>query len=278
MPLIESSNTQLRSCSGVHLWHAGLSSCSQRVRIALSEKGQSFTSYEINLQRGENATAAYQEIHPQGLVPAMVVDGDLIIESIDILLELDKRFPSPQLLPADDAARLSAKELMLRASGGHSALKLLTFEFLFSHAPKPSESEQAAFQAGHQNAALKQFHIDFANGFPRERIHQAVASSQADFKHLDQALSDGGPFLGGNALSLADIAWLPNVHRYALFGWSFGETPHLKAWHMRMQTRPSYEEALARWQPPEIAQFIVPKIMERRIGGDGVDAYKTKSY
>lgn len=274
MPVIEPTNTQLRSYSGVHLWHAGLSSCSQRVRIALYEKGRAFKSHEINLQRGENASAAYQEIHPQGLVPAMVINGDLIIESIDILLEIERRFPDPALLPEDGGTRRAIEELMQRANAGHSALKLLTFEFLFSHTPKPPESEQTAFQAGHRNTALKQFHHDFALGFPRERIQNAVATSQADFDDLEQALADGRPFFAGSAFSLADIAWLPNVHRYTLFGWSFNETPYLKAWHTRMQARPSCEEALAHWQPPEIAQLIVPKIIERQMRGDGVDAYK----
>lgn len=269
MPQIESVDASLKSLQGIHLWHAALSSCSQRVRLALQEKGLSFESHEIDLQAGENASEAYQRIHPKGLVPAMVIDGDLFVESVDIILEIDRRFPQPPLMfEVSDT-----KAILERADAAHPSLKLLTFEFLFSVAPPPPRAHKDAFQRDHKNVDLKKFHADFAAGFERPRIEEAARRSMEDFEALESLLSDGRSYLAGVRFSLADIAWMPNVHRYSLFGWPFDRTPHLAKWFARMQSRSSYRQALAALQPPFINDVIVPKIKQRQRSGDGVETY-----
>ena len=70
---------------GLHLWHAPMSSCSQRVRIALCIKKLSWISHPIKLDRGDHAKAEYLAINPKGLVPSLINDGEVITESIDIL-------------------------------------------------------------------------------------------------------------------------------------------------------------------------------------------------
>ena len=72
MPKIEPEDQTLKTLSGLHLWHAPMSSCSQRVRIALAETGQDYVNHPIDLEKDEHATAAYQAIHPKGLVPVHV--------------------------------------------------------------------------------------------------------------------------------------------------------------------------------------------------------------
>ena len=49
MPRIEPQDTLLKDLSGLHLWHAPMSSCSQRVRIVMAETGQAFESHLIHL-------------------------------------------------------------------------------------------------------------------------------------------------------------------------------------------------------------------------------------
>ena len=85
MPFIEPKDQTLKALTGLHLWHAPMSSCSQRVRIVLAETGQGFESHLVNLEKDEHASPEYQAIHPKGLVPALVDDGRLMIESVDII-------------------------------------------------------------------------------------------------------------------------------------------------------------------------------------------------
>ena len=55
-----------------HYWR---SSCSWRVRWALALKGLSYRSEHVDLLRGEQHSAEHRRLHPQGVVPILLVDG-----------------------------------------------------------------------------------------------------------------------------------------------------------------------------------------------------------
>ena len=265
MPEIQPEDQTLKSLKGIHLWHAPLSSCSQRVRIVLAETGQDYESHLINLENDEHASEAYQKIHPKGLVPALVKDGRLFIESVDIIQQLAEA--------ESDLAKASSPQLLKMADEAQLDLKLLTFEFLFRVGPPPKPEDADAFQNDHQNDWLKQFRIDFANGFDHDRLDAAVRRTDAGFRHLDELLSDGREYLGGSTFSLSDIAWMPNVHRFQLMGWPFDRTPHLSAWFDRVAERPSYHKGLLDWQGEGIPGLFGGYTQKRRAEGTDVRAY-----
>ena len=265
MPEIQPKDTSLKSLDGVHLWHAPMSSCSQRVRIVLAETGKPFISHVVDLERNQHATKEYQAIHPKGLVPALVEDGHLFIESVDII----------QKVAGDDSplANGASPELLKMADDAQLDLKLLSFEFLFRSRPPPGPEDFEAFQRAHQNDWLKEFRIDFAKGFDPERIEAAVRRTDEGFRHLDDLLSDGRRYLGGDEFSLSDVAWTPNVHRFNLMGWPFERTPNLKAWFERVSARPSFQEALLNWQPDAVPGAFAEYTRKRRSEGTDVRAF-----
>ncbi|MEP5761744.1 MAG: glutathione S-transferase family protein [Litoreibacter sp.] len=265
MPEIEPADTSLKSLEGIHLWHAPMSSCSQRVRIVLAEKGLDFVSNLIDLEKDEHATQAYQAIHPNGLVPALVQDGRLFIESIDIIQQLAGR--------ESDLANTASPKLLKMADDAQLDLKLLTFEFLFRAYPPPPAQAAQAFQKAHQNEWLRQFRTDFADGFDPDRINQAVARTDAGFEKLNERLSDGRPFLEGPEFTLSDIAWMPNVHRFKLMDWPFEQTPHLNAWFERICERPSYRKALLDWQPQVAGKTLIAYTKSRQSEGIDIRAF-----
>lgn len=75
------------------------STASYRVRIALALKGVDFDQTPYDLRRGEQRSEAYLSRSPQGLVPALEVDGGAIIQSLAILEWLEEQIPKPALLP-----------------------------------------------------------------------------------------------------------------------------------------------------------------------------------
>ena len=265
MPEIEPKDLSLKALSGLHLWHAPMSSCSQRVRIVLAESGQSFESHLIDLEKDAHASAAYQAIHPKGLVPALVDDGHLFIESIDIIRHV-----------AGDATELgktASPELLQMADEAQIDLKLLTFEFLFRAGPLPPKEKADAFQVAHNNEWLKQFRKDFAAGFDPARIDAAVNRTDAGFKALNDLLLDGRSYLSGDVFTLSDIAWMPNVHRFSLMGWPFERTPHLQAWFDCVSQRPSYNSALLVWQNENTAGALSAYTAQRRAEGTDIRAF-----
>ena len=95
MPKVEPENDAVRALTGFHLYHAGWSNCSMRVRMVLEEKGQEWTSHHLDIRKGEHISAEYFGIHPKGLVPALVHDGEVWIESNDIIEYLDEERIKP---------------------------------------------------------------------------------------------------------------------------------------------------------------------------------------
>ncbi len=82
------------------------SSAAYRVRIALNLKGLEYEPAFISLPRGEQRDAAFLKTNPQGLLPALELDGgDLLTQSLAIIEYLDETHPDPALLPSDPLAR-----------------------------------------------------------------------------------------------------------------------------------------------------------------------------
>ena len=89
------------------------SSASYRVRIALALKGIAYERVSVDLTRGEQRAPAHLAGQPQGLVPALEIDGLRLTQSLAIIAYLDETRPTPPLLPTDAGARAQARALAL---------------------------------------------------------------------------------------------------------------------------------------------------------------------
>lgn len=89
------------------------STAAWRVRIALNLKSLAWESVPVHLLRdgGEQRMPAFLARNPQGLVPALEIDGQLLTQSLAIIEYLDETRPAPPLLPADAAGRARVRSL-----------------------------------------------------------------------------------------------------------------------------------------------------------------------
>jgi maleylacetoacetate isomerase len=87
------------------------SSAAFRVRIALNMKKLDYESVFVHLRRGDQRTPEFRGINPQGLVPALEIDGHRLIQSLPIIEWLDETYPEPPLLPRDAAGRARVRGL-----------------------------------------------------------------------------------------------------------------------------------------------------------------------
>lgn len=91
------------------------SGTSHRLRIALNLKGLVVDYVGVDLRTEQHLGAAYKALNPQGLVPALQLDGDdehqLMIQSPAIIEWLEERYPTPPLLPAHRDARARVRAL-----------------------------------------------------------------------------------------------------------------------------------------------------------------------
>ena len=98
--IVTPTNNSVTALEGLHLFHADISNCSMRVRMVLAEKELPWTSHHLDLRKKETVTPEYFGIHPKGLVPTLVHNGVVHIESNEIIEYLDETYPDPPLQPA----------------------------------------------------------------------------------------------------------------------------------------------------------------------------------
>ncbi len=75
--------------------------CSLASHIGLEEAGAPYELKPILLAKGQQRTADYLQINPRGKVPALSVDGKILVENTAILTYLGRRFPEKRLMPTD---------------------------------------------------------------------------------------------------------------------------------------------------------------------------------
>lgn len=85
------------------------STASYRVRIALNLKGVAYADAFHHLRKGEQRTPGYLTLNPQGLVPALEVDGAVLTQSLAICEYLDETVPGRKLLPGDPIRRAKVR-------------------------------------------------------------------------------------------------------------------------------------------------------------------------
>lgn len=271
MPIIEAGAPELKELKGLHLWHGGLSNCSQRCRITLSELGLEYEGYLVNLQAAEHASEEFHRLNPKGVVPVLVHDGTVITNSVDIIAYLDENFGDGLLRPKNLEGEIS--RLLERCDKSQLALKYCTFEFLFQHGPRPSEEIFQKLMNGLQSEWLRDFHSEYRAGFSRERIHDMVGRAHEDFLFCEDVFSDGRTFMAGDTFTLADIGWMPNFHRFDLLRWPLENYPKSYEWFSRLSQRQCYTEALEGWEPQALFDKAFPVLDERRANGDGISDY-----
>ena len=249
MGIITPKNNAVTEHRGLHLYHFGHSNCSMRVRMTLEEKGLEWTSHHVNLHEGENVTPEYFGIHPKGLVPALVHDGVLIIESTDITDYLDRQFPDPPLKPPGDTGRADAVARWMRtAADNHIHVKTYMFAHRLGDIMAKSGAELADYRELQDNEELLQFHEENSSqeGLSRERISRSTRVLLDCFADIDRALG-GQSWLAGDAFSLADITWIPLHVTLEKAGFPFHCYENVARWKEAVRARPSFERAVLAW-------------------------------
>lgn len=250
MGIYASTSAEAKGLRGLHLYHFVGSNCSQRVRIALEEKGLAWTSHHLNLAANEHATPAYREINPNGVVPTLVHDGRVYIESNDIIAYLDEAFPEPRLSPADPQERKAMEERIAEAGAIQPAIKALSHERLFKPFRKVGPAEIERIEAALGNRELVAFLRDYAEDGAawRARVTRAEQEMDAALTRLERTL-EAAPWLSGRAFGLADVSWLVNLHRLSQAQYPLEAFPRLAGWHQRLLARPSFRRAVLDWRP-----------------------------
>ena len=87
------------------LYHHWDSVCSFKVRMCLIEKQLDYQSRIVDLIQFQNLKPEYIALNPNGVVPTLKDDDQVIIESSIINEYLDDKYGTPSFSPSDPAAK-----------------------------------------------------------------------------------------------------------------------------------------------------------------------------
>lgn len=89
-------------------WRSG---AAYRTRIALNLKGLTYDQRGVDLRTGAHRSEAFVALNPQGMVPALEIDGAVLTQSPAILEWLEEVHPVPPLLPAGAVDRAHVRAM-----------------------------------------------------------------------------------------------------------------------------------------------------------------------
>ena len=231
------------------LYHARTSVCAIKARIMLAEKDLEWNSKMMTL-RDDQFEPEYLKLNPNAVVPTLVHDDKVIIESAVILYYLNDAFPNPPLMPASAHERSRVYMMnKLIDEYVHNACTTLTFATA-SRARMQKMGKQAleAQLAKTPHPFRAQIKRQVAeHGLDAPLVVDALKHHVKLLKVIESAMKIG-PYLAGGAYSIADIAATPYVWRLEQLRLAriWDRHPGVADWFERVRQRPSFDLAISR--------------------------------
>lgn len=196
------------------------SSASYRVRIALNLKGLAFDNIPISLVPGvsEQRKDDYKAKNPQMLVP-FLEDGEVAIgQSMAMLEYLEENYPEVALLPPAEPLRSKVRAFCnVIACDIHPLQNLRVMRFVKTN----------------YEADPKQWTLHWMS---------------EGFRALE-ALASDGPYVFGDAVTLADLLLVPQAYNARRFELPMDEFPKLAAIVLQCEELEAFKNAAPEAQP-----------------------------
>ena len=191
-----------------------------RVRVALNLKGIAYEEIPIDLDKGEQNGEAFRRINPLGGVPALMIDGQPLTQSVAILEYLEETHPAPALLPSDALGR--ARVRALAAIGANDAHPLIVPRI------KAYLTKNAGFEPPQWKAWITEWMSAALRGY-EARLGETTT----------------GTHCHGDAPTFADICLCALAGSCKTFGVEVADVPNVDRIVAHCMSQPAFEKAKA---------------------------------
>ena len=239
----------------LELYYFPTATCGYKARLALAEKGVDFTARVLDRDAGDLLTPEYLKLNPNAVVPTLVHDGAVIIESSIIITYVDDAFSGPALSPSDPLSKArmliwmkNADEKYLPAVGSVTYGTFRRREILEQHGP-----DLAAYYADIPDPDRRaQRRSVIENGINSPHAKAGIQTLRTMLQDMDTALV-GRAYLCGSGYGLADASVTPFVSRLSELAleWMWDDLPQMQAWWQRIQARPSFDHVFSAFPNPD---------------------------
>jgi glutathione S-transferase len=231
---------------GFTLYNAPPSTCSQRVRFILNAKGLPFTEYKLDLLAGDQLKPDYLALNPNGVVPTLDHDGNIVIDSSVIIEYLDEVVPEPESFTPRDAVARAAMRALMRFIDEMPAAAVRVPTFNLAFLPRFAAMSEEEFLAFAESKPLrKEFMLAMGRkGFPEKDMNAALDRMRRTYERMDQAIADsGGPWLMGRQPTLADVSLMPAIVRMDDLGLGhmWADRPAVARWYEAIRAHPAFK-------------------------------------
>ena len=229
------------------LYNFPQSTCSQKVRLTLWEKEIEFDDRPVDSTKREHLSGWYLELNPNGVVPTLVHDGAVIIDSSVIIEYLDEVFPERSLTPANPVERAHMRKwLRYFEEVPTPAIRVPSYNLAFLRYFQ-AMSEEEFIALAESKPLRKEFLLNMGRtGFPEEDMNKAFDRLAHALRRMNDAIAaGGGRWLMGGRLTLADIAVMPVIVRMADIGLGhmWAAMPAIDHWLAAIGDHPAYRQA-----------------------------------
>jgi glutathione S-transferase len=247
------------------LYNAPQSSCSQRVRFVLNAKGLPFAEKKLDLLAGDQLKPDYLRLNPNGVVPTLLHDGVVVIDSSVIIEYLDEIAPEPEnFTPAAPGERAAMRALMRFIDEmAAAAVRVPTFNLAFL--PRFAAMSEDEFVAFAESKPLRrEFMLAMGrHGFPVVEMDAALGRMRRTYDRMASALAaSGGPFLQGGRPTLADIALMPAIMRMDDLGLAgtWDDCPAVARWYEAIRSHRAFRPT---YYPGSLLSEMFPHLQQR---------------
>jgi len=227
------------------LYSAPQSTCSQRVRFVFNAKQVPFDEVKLNLLEGDQLKPDYLKLNPNGVVPTLDHDGQIVIDSNVITEYLDEVLPDTSFTPEDPVARAHMRSLMhFMDEMPAAAVRVPTFNLAFL--PSFQKLSREEFEAMAESKPLRREFMKTMGqgGFSRHEMDAALKRLRRSYERMDAEIEkSGGPWLLGKELTLADVSVMPALVRMHDLGMAhqWADLPRVVTWFDSIRAQPAFK-------------------------------------
>jgi ganglioside-induced differentiation-associated protein 1 len=240
----------------LELFHHGSSVCAAKVRFALAEKQLEWQGHYVDILAGEQFRPEFLRVNPRAMVPALVHDGNIIIESTVICEYAEEVFPEHPIFPRDPLLRAQAR-IWTKAVDEelHPACSAITYVVSHRHTILRSVNKFDDFLKSPSSDSVEARKVKWQwieHGLAAPGAAEKIALYDRYLHMMEEALRDRD-WLVGDAFSIADVALAPYVNRLDMMSmdamWRNGRLPRVEGWFSRVRERPTFKPSFLDWIP-----------------------------
>ncbi|XP_016348819.1 ganglioside-induced differentiation-associated protein 1-like isoform X2 [Sinocyclocheilus anshuiensis] len=209
------------------LYHWTQSFSSQKVRLAIAEKGLQCEEYDVSLPLSEHNEPWFMRLNPTGEVPVLVHNDNVICDPTQIMDYLEQNFCDAQILNTE------------------SELKKLAAE---------NPDLKDAYIAKQRRLKSKLFDHDNMKYLKKllDELENVLDQVETELqRRIEETPEEGSQqaWLCGDFFSIADVSLAVTLHRLKFLGlsrrfWGNGTRVNLEMYYERVLNRPAFRRVL----------------------------------